>query len=414
MELVTKILSSNFFSIYTDMIRITNTWKGDTASREKFDFNSFVKKRLMLLSKFQFKTIKHFNLSLCLRLQFLLTYHLLVCLDEKSLQVYSQFLQKENKKLMFSIIQNEKNFEVIVRELRGGNFAYMDFLIEVFYALKLNVDVFIRTQQVLSGLGFMDFITGVISQMSFQAVGGQIVMDINNKHFQQKERFLSFLELILFFVYKNKQCFILHVFPNSSTLSKPQILNFLFTLPFQSTFKKCNVFILRLLEIMVVNINELAEEPARFREFYAGALVDVVERYHLFDHKCFFLILEMLVNNKESDILRTVAARVDVWPHIIGNMRLGSRKLLCATLVKITRFFVSQLGVWPNNANLRDLLRAWVIFLSRGRSNMLTSSVHAILADMHRRDACRIKGVLSPADYQVVLAVIKPDSVACL
>lgn len=406
MELATKILGSGFFAIYTDMIRVTNMWKDESTGRKTVNFNSFVKQRLMLLSKFQFKAIRNFNLPLCLRLQYLLQNHLANCLDEKSLQVYSQYLCKENKKLMFSIIQNPKNFEVFMRELQNGNVAYMDFLIELFYSLKHSVDMFVRTQQILSQLGFMDFVMGVIGQMSFTTVGDEIVLEIRNKHFQEKERFLRFLELILFFIYKNRNCFILKVLPITSSISKSQILTFLFTLPFQSTFLKCNVFVMRVLEIMVININELIEEGAVYREFYASALVDVIERYNLFDHKYFYNILEILVDHKEYSILRAVFNRVDLWPHIVRNMQFGARKRLCTLLVKLASCFLCQMAAWPESAEARTLLAHWVAFLKRGKNNMLTASVVELMKEVCRRYADRVEAALAPADWAWVCGTL--------
>lgn len=407
MELVTKILSPNFFSIYTDIVRIANSWKNDNATREKFDFNSFVKNRLMLLSKFSFKEIRNFDLSLCLRLQFLLQHHLLACLDEKSLQVYSQYLYKENKKLMFSIISNERNFKVIVKELWAGNYAFMDFLIEVFYALKHHVDMFVRTQQVLSALGFMDFITSILTQMHFTYIDGQMILDVRIKAFQNKKRFLAFLELILFFIYKNKRCFILHVFPNSSTITKAQVLTFLFTLPFQSTFTKCNVFVLRLLEIMVLNLNELTEDPAPYREYYANSLMDVVERYNLHKHSCFFDILEMLVNNRESNILKHIFDRIDVWPYIIADMQFQGRKKLCTTLLRVSSYLLATASVWPETDCLRNLLNIWLKFLNSGKNNLLTASICDIIRIMYEKDVVRIKDALEVREYAQLLCAIK-------
>lgn len=409
MELVAKILSSNFFSIYSDMIRITNNWKGDAFAREKIDFNFFVKKRLLLLSKFQFKAIKNFNLSLCLRLQFLLQYHLISCLDEKSLQVYCQYLVKENKKLVFSIIQNEKNFDIIVKELYNRNYALMEFLIEIFYALKHNVDLFIRSQSVLNDFGFISFITSLISQIEFKNIDGNIYLDIKNQHFQQKEQFLCLLELIMFFIYKNKKCLIQHVFPYCNTVTSSPILDFLFTLPFQNTFKKCNTFVLRILEIVVINMNELVDDPTMYRHYFAEAFIGIIERYNLFDHDYFFLIVEMLINNKEYNTLKLILNRVDIWPYIIRNMQFRSRKTVCTTLIKITSCFLNELEFWPDNDSLKELLGIWVRFLNKNKYNVLSSCVYDVIQDVYQKSASYIESVLPSPDYFLFLNFVKPS-----
>ena len=397
MELVTKILSSNFFAIFTDMLKIANNWNYNGEPREKLDFNNFVKKRLLLLSKFQFKPIKNFNLSLCLRLQFLLQYHLVACLDEKSQQVYSQYLCKENKKLIFSILQNEGNFKVIIRELYKGNYAYLDFLIEIFYALKNNVDSFIKIQSLLNNLGLMDLLSSLISQFEFKHIDGTIFLEVKNQYFNTKKHFLSFLELIMFFIYKNKNCFILKMFPKSSSIKKSDLLQFIFTLPFQNTFEKSNVFVLRILEIVVSNMNELVDDPMPYQQCFASVFCDVVENYNLYNHRYFFLILEMLMNNKEYNTLRTVMERADIWTSILENMCFQSKKPLCTTIVKISSCLMNQLNIWPTNKQLNVLIDKWLKYLNKNKYNILTSCVYGAIQETHNKSAHTLEKLLSPS-----------------
>lgn len=412
MELITKILSSNFFAIFTDMIKITNNWKKDGCLKEKLDFNHFVKKRLLLLSKFHFKPIKNFNLSLCLRLQFLLQYHLIACLDEKSLQVYSQYLCKENKKLIFSIIQNEKNFEVIIKELYNKNYAHLEFLIEIFYALKNNVESFIKIQTLLNNLGFMDFLCNLIAQIEFKVVNETIFLEIKNQYFKEKKNFLSLLELVMFFIYKNKNCFVLNLFPNSSTVSNSSILKFLFTLPFQSTFKQSNTFVLRILEIIVSNMNELVDEPEIYRVSFAETLAIIIENYNLFTHDSLFLIIEMLMNNKEANILKNIAKRIDIWSCLVNNMQFNTRKTISTTIVKITNYLINQLESRPSNEQFCTLIQKWINYLKKGKYNVLSSCLNEALQDLYQKNANYIENVLSPNEYQVLQKYVKPSILA--
>lgn len=407
MELVTKILSSNFFSIFTDMIKITNNWKIDAFPKEKLDFNNFIKKRLLLLSKFQFKPIKNFNLSLCLRLQFLLQNHLIACLDEKSLQVYSQYLCKENKKLIFSIIQNEKNFEVIIKELYNQNYAYLEFLIEIFYGLKNNVESFIKMQALLNNLGFMDYLNGIIAQIEIKNIDGQIFLDIKMPYFKKRENFLYFLELIMFFIYKNKNCFILKIFPINRTVTKNLLLKFLFTLPFQSTFEKSNTFVLRILEIIVNNMNELIDEPDAYRNEFAVVFCDVVEQYNLFNHQNFFLIFEMLIHNKEDDTVKNILNRIEVWQHLINNMRFNQQKAICTSLIKTASYLLNTLDYKPTNDQFATLARIWTKYLQRCKYNVLSSCIYEALQLAHNKHCKYIKMILPAKTFLVLNEFIK-------
>lgn len=414
MELITKILSSNFFAIYSDMIKITNTWNVDVHVKEKLDFNTYVKKRLILLSKFQFKPIKNFNLSLCLRLQFLLQYHLVACLDEKSLQVYSQYLCKENKKLLFSIIQNEKNFEVIMRELHNRNYVHLEFLIEVFYALKCNIELFIKIQSLLNNLGFMDFLCGLISQIEFRSVDQMIFLEIKNDYFSQKKNFLNLLEIIMFFIYKNKNCFILKIFPNSSTTNKSAILKFLSTLPFQSTFEKSNTFVLRILEIIVTNMNELVEEPEMYRHIFAETLAEVIEQYSLQKYDNFFMIVEMLINNKENNTLKILSKRLDMWSPLIGSMQLSKGKAVSTTKVKIAGYLLNNLDLKPPNFQFIQLMKIWIGYLKKNKYNVLSSCMFESLQNLHEKSDEYIKKIMPSADYMDLARFLRPTVAECL
>ena len=411
MELVTKILSSSFFSIFTDMIKIANNWKEEACPKEKLDFNIFVKKRLLLLSKFQFKPIKNFNLSLCLRLQFLLQNHLIACLDEKSLQVYSQYLCKENKKLIFSIIQNEKNFEIILKELYKHNYAHLEFLIEVFYALKNNVDSFLKIQGLLNSLGFMDLISSLLSQIEFKAIDNTIFLDIKNHYFLEKQHFMSFLELIMFFIYKNKNCFLLKIFPNSSTITKSEMLRFLFTLPFQSTFPKSNIFVLRIIEIIVSNMNELVDDPVPYRKHFVTAFNEVVEQYNLYNHPYFFYILEMLINNKEFDTLKVLLNKIDIWPYLIDNMNFESKKTICSSLVKISSCMLNKMEIWPDNEKLAVMINKWVRYLKKDKYNVLSSCLFEVIQDVYGRSGGYLEKALPGGDFAEFKRFVKVKEV---
>lgn len=134
----------------------------------------------------------------------------------------------------------------------------------------------------------MDYLSSLIAQIELKNVEGQIFLDIKNQYFKKKENFLYLLELIMFFIYKNKNCFILKIFPISSSITKMTLMRFLFTLPFQSTFEKSNTFVLRILEIIVNNMNELVNEPDVYRNAFVVAFCDVIEQYNLFNHDNFF------------------------------------------------------------------------------------------------------------------------------
>lgn len=410
MELVTKILSSKFFSIFTDMIKVVNHWKLNIADREKLDFNSFVKKRLLLLSKFQFKPIKNFNLSLCLRLQFLLQNHLVACLDEKSLQVYSQYLCKENKKLILSIIQNKKNFDVILKELQNHNYAHLDFLIEIFYALKNNIDTFIKIQNLLNSIGFMDYFSNIISQIEFNDVDGVIFLEINSKYFSNRTNFLKLLELMMFFFYKNKNCFLEKFFPLSSTASKSSILKFLLTLPFQGTFQKSNTFVLRILEILITTISEIDDESLLYRKYFVITFIDVVERHNLFNNEYFFLILEMLIHNNELDMVRIILEKIDVWPLLIKNMSLIKKKSISITLIKISRCLLGQLEAWPSKDQLSILIGIWVDYLKKCRYNVISSSLSEVIQIVFNKSPNRMNEMLNECEFLEVATFVKPNA----
>lgn len=407
MELVTKILSSNFFTVYTDMIRITNRWVNGTEVKEKLDFSGFVKKRLLLLSKFQFKPIKHFNLSLCLRLQFLLQNHLISWLDEKSLQVYNQYLCKEHKKLIFSIIQNDKNLEIVLEEMNNQNYAYLEFLVEIFYALKNNVDFFIKIQALITSLGFNDFLFSIINQIEFRAIDGLIFLEIKNKHFQERSNFLRFLELVMFFIFKNKNCLTSKIFPPLDAGHKPVLLTFLITMLFQNTFTKSNVFVLRILEIVFKNIIELSDNPQRKRKYFATLLMDVVDQYNLYNHDYFFLIFEMLINNNELDVLKIISSRADLWVSIINNMSFSSKKTICTSLVKISSCLLTQLDIWPSNNQFSVLLNTWVKYIKKQKYNMLTSCIFEVLQKLNDKSTDRIKTILTESDCKVLKSLVR-------
>lgn len=408
MELITKILSSNFFSIFTDMIKINNSWKSDGMPKEKLDFSWFVKKRLLLLAKFQFKPIKNFNLSLCLRLQFLLQNHLVACLDEKSLQVYSQYLCKENKKLIFSIIQNDRNFEVIIKELYTQNYAHLEFLIEIFYSLKNNIDSFVKIQAILQSLGFMDFLSGLINQMDFKSVDGSIFLDIKSQYFSEKANFLSLLELIMFFIYRNKTGLILKIFPNSSSVSKSSLLPFLFTLLFQESFLKSNTFVLRILEIIVSNIKEVVDEPEIYRQDFADAFSDVIEQYNLFSHAGFFQVLEMLIHNKEDTTLKMILVRIDVWPHILNNMNFSGHKTLCTTIVKLTSYLLTKIEHMPSDDILITIVLLWFKYLQKNKYNVLSSCIFEALETVYNKYADYVQKVFTVSEYAIFQSFLKP------
>ena len=410
MELVNKILSSNFFSIFTDMIRITNNWKPSDGAKPKLDFNNFVKKRLLLLAKFQFKPIKNFNLSLCLRLQFLLQFHLSVCLDEKSLQIYSQYLCKENKKLIFCIAQNDKNFEVMLREIQAHNYMHLEFMLEIFYGLRNTVDSFTKLQQLLNNLGFAEYLNALVGQFEVRCIEGRILFDVKNAYFQKRENFLNLLELIMFYIYRNKNCFMLKMFSVSSTTPKSPLLRFLFMLPFQDTYEKSIAFIMKILEIVIGNMGELNEESEISRTAFTAVFCDVVEQYQLYNHSSFFAILEMLLINKEVDTLKMIVGQVHIWPHIVANTRFERSKVTCISLIRLSTYMLDSIDSQPADKDFSDLLRVWLQYLRRGRHNLIASCIREALRVVNTKYGEKARELLLDQGTAELNSFLKPES----
>ena len=357
------------------MIKVTNSIQEQHEISIPVDFRRFSNQRLLPFKEFTFAPVKSLNFNFCLRLEFLLNIYLKHFLDDKLIKFYTDFLRRENNKIIYSVLKEKENFKTIVKDFKQNKFTYVKFLTEAFYLLKRSFSMYERLQHYLNKYDLMGYLLTLFNGLRYEFIGGNICVVMNQPWLKKHKNFVDLLELIMLFVYKNRECFFLKVMPATSTIKKSSIVKFIFTLPFQVNFPNVNTFVIKIMEIMLFNINKLADDPGLHKKLYSRFLHQVVSKYNLFGHKNFMKIIEMLIKNREYGIIRDVLEPVEFWPYLEKNINFRRKKRCSITALKIVSFFLESKCYKVESAQLKEVLRRCLRYLHKRDGNILSGCI---------------------------------------
>lgn len=367
------------------MIKVANSIQKNTNTGFTTDFKRFSNTRLLPYKDFNFAPVKNLNFDFCLRLEFLLNIYLKNFLDDKMIKFYTDFLRRESNKLIYSILKESKNFKIIVKDFRENKFTYVKFLTEAFYLLKKNSPAYQRMHHYLNKYGLMDYFLITLNNLKYEQVEQNIFIMINLPWLKKKNNFVDFLELIMLYIYKNRECFFLKVMPASSAISKSSIVKFIFTMPFQVNFPVVDNLVIKIMEIMLFNINKLSDSPDTYKKMYSTFLYQVIDKHNLFGHKNFLKILEMLIKNKEDTIIRDTLAKVNFWPVLDGCIDFKRKKKTCISGLKVLSYFLEKKCYKVDSDEMTELIKKCIRYLVRHDCNILSSCIRKFFQFIRRK-----------------------------
>ena len=301
------------------------------------------------------------------------------------IKFYIDFLRRESNKLIYSILKEKENFKIIVKDFRKNQFTYVKFLIEAFYLLKKDSSAYQRMHHYLNKYGLMDYILITLNNLKYEQVGQNIFIVINLPWLKKKNNFVDFLELIMLYIYKNRECFFLRVMPASSAISKSSIVKFIFTMPFQTNFPVVDNLVIKIMEIMLFNINKLADNPDTYKKMYSSFLYQVIDEYGLFGHKNFLKILEMLIKNKEDTIIRDILERVNFWPYLDSCINFKRKKKTCISGLKVLSYFLEKKCYKVDSDDMTELIKKCKRYLVKHDGNILSSCIRKFFQFIRRK-----------------------------
>lgn len=378
--------------------------------REKIpSFKEFSNSKLAKLKNFNFATVKELNVTFCLRLEYLVRIYLKGFLNDRHLKYYTDFLRRENQKLIYSIMKDGRNFEIIVDDFRKNKFSFVGFLTESFYMLKSNFKYFQRMQHYLNKYKLMDYFLELFAGFKYELVGQEVFVFVGLDYLKKRQNFVDLLELIMLFIYKNKECFFLKVFPMSSTIKRADIVEGIFTLAFQGNLGDLNSFIIKIMEIMLFNINKLADQPHRYKKMYSNYLMKAVDRFRLHSHPNFFKILEMLILNKERIIIRNVLEEFDFWKFLLKNFQPTQKKRLCISLLKVASYLVKQMDIKVEVKQMGELVYRCISYQNK-RNNLVSSSIRKFLGFFKEKKAEEIEKYVGKEKAELLEQYFKNNS----
>lgn len=374
---------SQFYVTITNIIK-TCSIINYSSDRQIDDLKSFLDIPFKILNQFDIDSYNKTELHRCLRLSYLISNFLKYELPETHLQVHINYLMGTHERLLKTIFEKEKNVALIVSKIIKEDYIFFDLLMEFLEQVKLQPSRLTAIQEVLNKYDVLVFVEKTINQIEFTAVNGQFVMSVKNKYFSSLSNFKKLLDFINILL-RNNVSFCSRIFAASSKDHRnASIFKFIILAHVQSSLRPVYHNTLVAINTLFYSFGDQFLDKADQITRIGDIFLDIIEQYNFINDLNFFKLVEVLIMNNQTFLLRQFNERLNLLDKLVDDafkLKSKKRQLLAIKIIQhLLQFKDCQLSP-ERSAAFYELA---LLNLHRNSNNLLIAHLQPILLSFTR------------------------------
>jgi hypothetical protein len=317
MQIVEKLTSDSFFVFCKDILQLRARAQRPDYAETEADYEKFVCKRRNIVQLLSFNPEQLQRIQRLIRFQFILEFFLETALDEKQLQIYSDYLLANHRQIFVSIFSSCKNLRVIFSQITAKNLEYFDFFMEYLCIIRTDDEKILATLKCLKKINFFDWLIAEINKFKFAPKsGGQLLLDLPLGDSQRRKNLAALLSLTQFLCIGHGELFLGDLFSFQEKIDNFKTLHQLLRFCLQTNIPELRTVALNVFELLLGTIQrfEAPDAPDHHRAVLVTVLANLFDKTKenaevwipIFERLMFFRelsILEKLNENGEFDHL---------------------------------------------------------------------------------------------------------------
>ena len=342
MQIVEKLTNDRFFVFCKDILYL---WaRAQQSSQVEADYEQFVRKRRQIVQLLTFDAEQLQRIHRLIRFQFMIECFLETALDEKQLQIYSDYLLANHRQIFVSIFSSCKNLRVIFSQITAKNLEYFNFFIEYLYIIRNDDEKMLATLRCLKKINFFDWLIGELNKFKFTYAGaGRLVLDLDPGNELRRKHVAAMLSLTQFLCVGHGELFLGDVFSFQEKIDNYKTLHQLLRFCLQSNFPELQTTALAVFELLLTTIQRL-EEPNAInsqRTVLASVLVDLFGQTRE-NSVAWIALFERLMIFREMTALERLNENCEVYDLLLRSIDFHEAKLRAITCLQLFRVLVSR------------------------------------------------------------------------
>lgn len=330
-----------------------------------------------MLKDFELSKIDNFNLTKILRLQYLTENLLQYEASEDTLQKYTGFLMQMHKMVIQNIASHHRNFELIVKNLRRGNYVYLELLSELLETLKFDLTVYGTMQQKMYRAGLFEWMMYVLKEFEFKREGSTLSLRCSDLYFNKIDNLYSFLQVVLNYLSLNPNCYFSKLFPINEAEERIKMLKVFFGIYLQDTFVSIKYVAFQILETILKNTKRVTNRELH-EELYIRSFIEFTKEFETNSDIRTLKVIEMLNSMNSHDMAIKSIESLQLTPLLVSKINSTHSKKLVCHILKVLSI------ASPNNPLPLDCSQTEALFNQTKslkhlcRNNMLASHANSL------------------------------------
>ena len=351
-------------------------------------FKDSIKKRILMLSQFEFAKLKNFNLQKNLRFQFVLENLLQYEVEEADMRSTVQHLMDSHQTLLLNILSSKKNLQLIMRGILEGNYVYFEFLVEAFEVVRMKPKIYESVQENMLASGLTDCVLYLLSKFRFHSIDGILLLSVQDYYFKDATRIIAFLQIICAYVQLNPHAFVLKTSVSSAGDEPRRIFAFFLSLLFQVSLPRVHKAAAQVLTNLLRNIGHA--NSSCFRTAFVEAFAGIAAEHGVARCEQFFDMYELFVDLQERDFFVDFLGNTRLLADAVARLNFRRAKLRSLQVIKILNYAGSISADFVSGEITHILAQKVSHLKHRDRNSLLVGNLRAFCKNMLELspDAC--------------------------